>query len=164
MPFLQLMNGRTGYPGPMKRAAVVTGAVVVVAIVGLGGYAVGHQSETHGPKSAVLRSAAPPVIPEGGESLPPTTTTTVPPTTTTVAAAVVPNIVAVSTQCGCSAVNSEVTQAGFQDRFVPTSSGACYFNDPLNGQQEWNRGMIVDQLPSAGDLAPVGSIITLYQC
>jgi hypothetical protein len=78
--------------------------------------------------------------------------------------ATVPDIVAIATRCGCHALTSDVTEAGFQARYVRTSSGACYYISPLNGQQEWNSGEVVDQYPLAGDQAPLGSYITLYEC
>jgi hypothetical protein len=78
----------------------------------------------------------------------------------------VPDAVSLDAQGGSVGATRALTQVGF----VPlvsylTSSGACYFSDPLaDGQMEWNSGAIVSQDPAAGALAPRGSTVTLYTC
>jgi hypothetical protein len=95
-----------------------------------------------------------------------TTTTTVPPTTTTTVPLVtVPNAVATAHAVGSGPARQDLVQAGLVPVVnITTTSSVCYFQDPLNGQMEWNYGAIISQAPAPGALAPRGSTVTLYTC
>jgi hypothetical protein len=96
----------------------------------------------------------------------PTTTTTVPPTTTTTIPSVsVPDAVSTTNTVGSVVAKQDITQAGLvpQVAYVDNSD-ACYFQDPLNGNTEWNAGAATSQTPAAGTGAPRGSTVTLYLC
>jgi hypothetical protein len=86
-------------------------------------------------------------------------------TTTTVRTAVVPNAVAAASG-GLTPAEQAIQAAGFVPyvQRITSNTGACYYDDPLNGKQEWDTNKVLSQSPIPGTVAPVGSTVTLNAC